>query len=368
MLFRNLSERFGSLGETFRGWLKRQVSWASDNPHESDAKPNQGWRLISVFDRNQYEEEVRYYPVSRWFDALQIARLEGGDSRVSLFHIGPLVDGKRRVRFFRIDDSAAEAAANALFWVPESLPLSLNLSEKEILHINNGSFSYYQSATGGQIEGGVIRSPELFALASGVPSGFRLERLDGRARRDRAISQLAFMSVVDWLLLISPRFWQWVSAIGRPLVIFCLALWLAYFVLVSAYLLGSKTFYERRLQALGTEVETLLESQRRLDGLANKQLGYLSLASQRDSLIPMWRGLAGMWGGGAELRSIKWIDGSVTVRGATLDSMRLLTTLREMEGISNPRFSTAIRAERDLQEFTVEFTGDVAERRKGIVR
>jgi hypothetical protein len=111
------------------------------------------------------------------------------------------------------------------------------------------------------------------------------------------------------------------------------------------------------LLALGPEVGVLLNAQRKLDELGREQQGYAKLQSDFYSVTPTWGAMAETWRAGGVVRSVKWVDGKVTIRAGAPDATVVLKTLSEVDiGLREPVFSSAVREERGLQEFAIDFT------------
>ena len=340
----------------WRQWLDGKVVWLSGTSAPVTADVTR-WALLVIWGRDLYTETHRRYPIARWSDAYQAARLEAADPVRTRFYIGPYVDGYRVISFYQLGAEVPNALVPSLWWFPESLILTARLPLTDVLTVERENVRYFLSSTGSQIAGGLVRSAETFALASGIPGGWTSTVLDAAATRARLLESLPRVSIFAWLYSWSPDIKRWFGTVGKPAAAGLIALLLAYMISVSIYLETAYKWRERSLLALGPEVGVLLDAQRKLDQLGREQTGYAKLQTGFYSVTPTWGAIAETWRSGGVVRSVKWVDGKVTLRAGAPDATVVLRALSEADlSLRDPAFSSAVREERGLQEFAIDFT------------
>jgi hypothetical protein len=344
-----------ALRERWSEWFQSKVVWLTGSA-ELQALSRSRWALLVIWGRDLYSESHRRYPIARWSDAYKAARLEIADSPSTRFHIGPYVDGSRLVSFYQFADGTTVTPTPSLWWLPESLVLTAGLQPTEVLTLERGALRYFLSAAGSQVAGGLVRSAETYALASGIPGGWTSTALDEAATRARLLVGLTRVAPSAWSYSWSPDIKRWVGSIAKPAAAGLIALLLVYMLAVSIYLEAAYRWRERSLLALGPEVGALLDAQRRLDELEREQSGYGKLQTSFYSVTPAWGSIAETWRAGGVVRSVKWVDGKVSLRAGAPDATVVLKTLSETDlGLRDPVFSSAVREERGLQEFAIDF-------------
>jgi hypothetical protein len=250
------------------------VIWVTSEIRDLDDRSARPWSLVAIWGREHYTETAVDHPIAKWSDAVSVARLYRRGRRPLMFHIGPFLDGKRRMSFFELTETAVDLPARALFWVPESLLLSLTCPQDRIFTVERGGSRYFLNSTNAQLAGGLIDSPEKFALAHGMRSGWQELHLEEGAVREQIMVGLPRVPVGTWVLAIGPLAREVSRKVLPPLGVGIVALWLSFLLLSQLYLTVTFELRQRALNRLGDDVSTLLESQRRLDSLVAEQDDY----------------------------------------------------------------------------------------------
>lgn len=359
----NLSSKLANLGFNWRAagqarvaaWLRARVIWITNETHDLDGHAARPWSLVAIWGREHYTETVVDHAIAKWSDAVSVARLYRRGRRPVMFHIGPFEDGKRRISFYELTDAAAALPAQALFWIPESLLLSLICPADCVLTIDRKGTRYFLSAESAQLAGGLINSSAKFALAHGIRSGWHDRQLDESAVRAQMLLALPKVALGAWLSLVGPLARQVLQKVTPPLAAGVAALWLTFMVLAQLYLTVTFELRQRALDRLGSDVSALLESQRKLDILVAEQDDYLEAADRRRSVVPVWAGFNAVWESNGLVRSAKWVDGKVSLNGAGNDATVVLAAISQSDLISKAEFGAAVRQGNNLQEFMVNF-------------
>ena len=344
-----------ALSRRLIAWLRARVIWVTGEIRDLDDRPARPWSLVAIWGREHYTETAVDHPIAKWSDAVSVARLYRRGRRPLMFHIGPFLDGKRRMSFFELTETAVDLPARALFWVPESLLLSLTCPQDRIFTVERGGSRYFLNSTNTQLAGGLIDSPEKFALAHGMRSGWQELHLEEGAVREQIMVGLPRVPVGAWVLAIGPLAREVSRKVAAPLGVGIVALWLSFLLLSQLYLTVTFELRQHSLNQLGDDVSSLLESQRRLDSLVAEQDDYLEVAQKRRSAIPVWEGFNAVWQSGGLVRSAKWVDGKAGLNGAASDATAVLATISQADLISKPEFGAAVRQNNALQEFTINF-------------
>lgn len=336
-------------------WLRARVIWITSDTRDLDGQAPRAWSLLAVWGREHYTETVVEHAIAKWSDAASVARLHRHGRRPVMFHIGPFQDGKRRIFFYELTAAAESFPARALFWLPESMLLSLACAPDCIFTVVRKGTQYFLSSEGTQLSGGLIDSSVNFALARGVRAGWHDRLVDEEAARALILTSLPRVSLATWFSSIGPLAQQVLQKVSVPLVAGVVALWLSFMVLGQLYLSVTFELRQRALDRLGADVSTLLESQRKLDILVAEQDDYLEAAGKRRSVLPVWAGFDAVWKSGGLVRSAKWVDGNVSLNGASNDATTVLAVISKDELASKAQFGAAVRQGNNLQEFMINF-------------
>jgi len=359
----HFSNKFSDVVVTWRAavrgkliaWLRARVIWITSDTRDLDGQAPRAWSLLAVWGREHYTETVVEHAIAKWSDAASVARLHRHGRRPVMFHIGPFQDGKRRIFLYELTDTAASFPARALFWMPESLLLSFACSPDCIFTVARNGTQYFLSSEGTQLSGGLINSSAKFALARGVRAGWHDRLVDEEAARALILTGLPRVSLSSWLSSVGPLAQQVLRKVSAPLVAGVVTLWLSFMLLGQLYLLVTFELRQRALDRLGADVSTLLESQRKLDILVAEQDDYLEAAGKHRSVLPMWAGFDAVWKSGGLVRSAKWVDGTVSLNGASNDATTVLAAISKDELTSEAQFGAAVRQGNNLQEFMINF-------------
>jgi len=315
--------------------------------------------LVAVVGREHYESLHRKYPVRAWGDLARVLRLEFPPAFPGerLFAIGPLVGDEREVEIFRLSQGSPRDRLRALFWVPESFALRSLARSDGVVVVQRDGLEYFLAANGlSTMAGGLIRSPELFALAVGAADTrvaaepVQLPRL--LASITTAIKDF---SVLDWWGFRSPIAADYLGGFIKPASVFAAGAIALYLAAVSTFLWGMESYRSRQLEQLGPEVTTLLAKQRALDLMSAERAGVAELLDSTGSAWPLWEVASTVWRARGIIHSFMLVDDRVTIRCTAPEATEVMTALRALKGVRDVEFESAVRQGMGGQDFSVSF-------------
>jgi len=338
--------------------LKRRIAWLTDERRDLLGTPTAIPALIVVLGREHYTERRRNYPIHSRRDLEAVLAQELAQAPDTLALIGDPEQDKREVSFFELRPGVLEKVGSALWLLPESALLARTLPAGRVASIERDRYRYFLSASGAsQPAGGMVATPELFALAIGLAAGQGALQLDREAAVERLTRGMRALPPSAWLRLRRPSRVRQSQVEWRSVAMVAGAGLAAYLALASGYLLWTRDAREQELEALGAEVETLLAAQRQVDRLAAQRAGLGQVWRDRADTYQMWR-IAGLaWGKGAQLTAIELKDFELTLRGKASVATDVLAALDQAPGVKEAKFSAPVRSGRDgLEEFVISLT------------
>lgn len=247
------------------------------------------------------------------------------------------------------------ALLDAIIWVPETTLLRRTFRDVSFASVNRDGVSYFLAGRhAARLAGGMIKTPEVFALANGL-DGAPSNALSDESEILVSIRRgLALLRLRDLRFLLSPAISRRWSALQRPVIVASATVLIAYLALTSLYFAITQELRSRQLARLGTNVENLLQAQREIDLLGKRRESMMAVLRQRRSTWRVWELPAVTWRQQGGFSSLGWQDGKLTLSGNVPVATDLLETLGNTEGINEPRFSSAVRQESTGQTFSIE--------------
>ena len=345
-------------GGRLHGALLRRIVWLTDQRRDLAGDPSSAAALVAVLGREHYIERRRRYPIHSRRDLEAVLRQELAEAPPTLTLIGEPDQEKREVSFFELRPGVLERVGRAIWLVPESTALAGTLPRGRVASIERDGYRYFVSANGAsQPAGGTVATAELFALAAGLDSGeapLSLGRADLVSRLPQGLRSLPADA---WL-----RFRQPSAGRRRPLewrriaTVAAVAL-ASYLAFASGDLVLTRESREARLEELGPEVDSLLDAQRELDLLAERQAGLDEMLEGRAETYRLWRVVGTAWASGARLSAIELEDFELTLRGSAPAATDVLAALDQSPGVAGARFSAPVRSGKGgLEDFAITLT------------
>lgn len=338
-----------------REWWARRIVWITAQRNVFGEGADQDWTPVVIVGREHYRESKKNYPIRGWRELSAALALEFPAEGVVLSFIDEWRDDRREVTIFELDPNFAAAQQQAVLWIPESLLVSRSLELSQLSDVDRFGLRYFCSKTGvSQLRGGLIRTPESYAMGVGVALIDEPLKLSESELRPLLLAQLLRLPATYWLRALQPGVWSRALQWLRPAAIACGASLLLYLTLFSAYLLGTTKWREYQLQRLGPEVGSLLIVQRNVD-TASKEVELLAGAlKSRPNSYRMWQLASAVWktDGGA-LAGISFLDGEVTIRGSSALATDVLSSIGKLEGFQGAKFGAPVRQFGSREEFTI---------------
>lgn len=343
------------LRERLRHALTRRLVWVTSDRRDFHGTETDVPAFVVVVGREHYDERRQQYPIRSWLELSRILRLERPDASSCLAVIGPVLEDRREVTFFDLHPQFVARSGQAAFWIPESLLLSACAERGQVATVERDGIRYFlaHGATS-QRAGGLVRSPELFAFAGGIPQDNLVVWNEASELRERMRGALGSLDVSVWLRCVSPTIKDFVRAHWKPVAALASITMVAYLVLASVYLQGMNWWRERQIAALGSEVSVLLESQRRSDRLATEQRGAAKVLEGRRPTYFVWRVAAKVWEQGGSFEGLSWSDDQLLLRGRTPNAIELLKTISALPGVEGARFAAPVTDDAGLQSFAIK--------------
>lgn len=341
---------FGRLQKFF---LSRVV-WITRERENLLGDRQDGYAFVAVVGREHYREWRKSYPVYRLLDAWRVARFERRGRSLVLFDICPVHDNHREVIFFEFDSSSGALPYRALFWVPESRVIASALTPPRFAHVRRAQLEYCTGAAGvSQVLGGVVRTPELFSMASGLPADSKVEYHDDQVIRESLVKGIFLFGWRRWASFLGPEVGDYLQKAAQPAALLVALSIASYLGLTSLYLWSAERWRLHELEALGPQVTSLLTIQRRVDSLVAERSGLDSIIEQQRPVWPMWEILSESWRQGAGVTNFALSGGELTLRGQAPEATKVLKGLSELPSVDDARFQSAVRRTGVQEDFTI---------------
>ena len=344
----------GRVVDHFNKLLLSRVVWVTDGRQNLLGSVDSRYALVAVLGREHYREWRKSYPVFRWRDAWRLARFERRGRPLVLFDIGPVRDNHREVIFFELDSSAAKLPCHALLWVPESRVIASSLTSTCFAHVRRRQFEYCAGAWGvSQILGGIVRSAELFSMASGLSTNGKVECHDDQVIREALVRGLPLLGWRRLACFVGPEIGDYLRQAANPAGLLVTLLVAVYLVVTSVYLWSAERWRMRELEQLGPQVTSLLATQRKVDRLVAEREGLDSIIRQRRPVWPVWEVMAEGWRQGAGFTNFSLSEGDLTLRGQAPEATKVLQGISELASVDEARFQSAVRRTGVQEEFII---------------
>jgi len=228
--------------------------------------------------------------------------------------------------------------------IPESRIVALSLPRNSIAAIERGQLRYFVSADSVSLPvGGVVSSIQRFALAVGRSDWAKVVELDARGLRQSIELGLRQLRAADWLAFFKPLMHEKLEINWRPVLNIGLAAVSFYMVIASAYLWVTQGGRERQLAALGSDVESLLQSQDRMTLLSVQQAELAKLINGKTYSYEVWEVVSSAWRKGALIDDISLSGNQMSLRGAAPVATEILAEIRANSHVADVRFTAPVR-------------------------
>lgn len=342
-----------AIGGLRQRFLSR-VIWLTNERRNLNADVTEEYAIVAVIGREHYSERRKKYPISSRTDLARIVALEIGERRGVFARIGPFVDNAREVQFYEVSRVLLAAPPRALIWVPESVVLSVALTDSDVATVCRGDFCYYLSRRGlNQLRGGGIVSPILFRMAAGIP----IYGVDHEFTDDVILASLPTLLTKlqpsDWVTFRSPELDAAVSELWAPMTTAIAALSLVYLLVISAYLSGGIALRKYQIERLGPEVTPLLDAQRKIDSLVVERTAMNRVVDSKLAAWPMWEVAAEVWAGGGAITNLSFRSGDVLIYGTAPSAIKILERVAARKDVAWARFDDGTRQAAGDERFVI---------------
>ncbi len=345
------------VGRGLRSLLESRIVWWTSERRALDGSPAAAAPLVVLLGREHYTERRKVYPIPGFTDLQRVLRLELGPSAEARAVIGPVRDDKRVVSFYDIDTATARQLVGAAWVIPESLVVASTLGEDGVALADRDGLAYFVAGSGESLPAsGTLRSPDMFALAVGLPSVGNAQRLEVSALRDHIWLGLGRMPASAWFgLYRSP-----LSALVVPwrrVGLTAAACLFGYLFIASAWLGIVNRMRTAELQQLGPEVQTLLAARSQLERFTSERKGMRAAIDASPPTYPVWQVVSLALERGAQLTGLSLTGRELTLRGNAPSATDVLEALTKDPQLSNARFTLPVqRLNGNVEEFSLSVT------------
>lgn len=335
--------------------LGARMVWLTDARRDGRGNPSDATVLVAVLGREHYDERRRTYPVASWRDLRRVLRQEPGIAPGTLSIIGPFVEDQREVVFYEPHPGVLERLGRALWVLPESLVLARLLPQDAVANVERDGFRYFLAPDGrSQPVAGAILSPELFLLAVGMDSATRIFDWVPSSPVVNPLRALPRVPLRAWIAGFRGPEAAAEQLPWRALGTLVSAVLVIYLAMASAYLSLTTRAREHALEALGGEVTALLKQQRQVERMSAEKAAIAALLRDRHPAHEPWRIAAVVWGHGARIARLTFVDGVLTVTGNAPAATDVLAALAATPGVAEAKFVAPVRREQaDREEFAI---------------
>lgn len=338
----------------WRAWWLRRTSWMIEalRSFDGDAVPSRVF--VAVVGREHYLESKRRLPIRSWREVVATLDLERSASATRLVNIGSWNGEHREVTVFDFPRGLPAQTSASIFCVPESLLLERSLGPSQVGVVTRGMLTYFVSRDGtSQIKGGLINSPESYAIGVGIPSNGEVRKFDVDTLTELLPSQLSSLAMAEWVTLIRPGLREQILSWLRPAALASAAISIGYLIVVSSYLLGMSAFRERQITQLGPEVGSLLALQREVGAAKQESESWAMVARAKPQSHRVWESAALVWGLGGTLSALTLSDRKLMIQGTVPVATDLLGALTKLPSFEGAKFAAPVRKVGDREEFSI---------------
>lgn len=327
-------------------------------------KAEQPGRII-IISRLHYQEFVQHYPVAGLSELKQVLKTEFQHRNNVIHYIAPL-DGQRRAvcSIVIADDIVSQFKHNCIL-IPETLLLwqaikaDKSVTQPRVYQATafTGYFLYCADTVPvSQRINSFCADFPAFVLNNGISDLARCEIVPDNQYANRLVKALAttLPMLPRLALLRRPS----LSAVKLPLKAMAFtagAIVLVYMLLVAGYYQYSLQQRQADIAELGSEINQLLDTQQQLqntqtqaDKLLQQQAGKNYSAHLWQVLIPLLENDSSL-----SLQNIATENSRIILRGQASKATAVLTELQASELVSDARFDTSVRRQRDKDIFVI---------------
>jgi hypothetical protein len=349
--FRELFERFRfRIAEA----LQTRVAWWAG----SDTAPGEGSRVpwVAIIGREHYLESIERVPSTSWYQLRLAFKLRASEGAFQLFFIGPVEEGYRVVRCFRVLNNIPAFVSNAWFWLPETLALDHSLDGARVFDVDRlGSRYFLVPKKGSQMLGAMMASTEIFLLANGIPDR-PTEKIQGRDVLLLALRGIPRIPASAWVNLIGPKKIQGLVTQLRPLAVILLFVVFSYMAVSTAYLVALNSFRDSQIQQLDDGVDLLLQKQRDIDRMSTEYQSLYRLVDGRVVTYSAWDYVKPIWDSGGLFSGLSVRPGAIVVRGSAKSATEVLEKIASMKSTKAAKFDSPVRDDMGRQSFSIMVT------------
>lgn len=345
----------------FRQRFKRQVVWLTDARRDLLGSPTTRSCLLIVVGREHYSERRKDYPIRSSRDLAQVLRHELSGIPGTIALIGREMDGGREVTFFELQKDVVGRLGRSLLWVPESFLVAARLRSGTVAVVDRDGFRYFLSDTGVSLPaGGAISDEARFALAIGLDEDCTKTTVNRDGVNGLIWDSLSSIRLSRWRQIVRPAIKlappiQWPRMAISAAVIVC-----AYMLASSAYLGAVEKRRLAELDALGPDLEMLLQMRSTISELMVQQHALAEVLNGKVYSYDLWKIVAAVWANGALIKDVSLSGEELTIKGIAPNATDVLAAVDEAWAASGARFTAPVRRDSsggDSFSITLTLTG-----------
>ncbi|MFD2168190.1 hypothetical protein ACFSJY_18180 [Thalassotalea euphylliae] len=327
-----------------------EITKIASNDYVNNSKSASDILPCLVVNRRYYSEELVSFPITEMAQLQKVLKLRYSQENYSFF-IAKVEDSVTWVNVWQFHDTVPLAH----FRIPESLLVAQALNEKAVVTLENETNCFIAKVgTGCQstLSTRLINKSDIFATSIGFGSEFELSTISHQEFVGSIPSRLQKMKLKAALSCFKPVRTAITSNTIISYFTYPVALILAYYLFLSAYLFSSNYSVNYELEEYTDSISEALSEQSKYDDRKSRLNDLKSLFEQYQLTYKMWHPIEQALQFG-ELKSIRNVQGRTVIRGSTESAVLLLEALAKLPQVLEAKFDSPTRTVRGKEQYVI---------------
>ncbi len=326
---------------------------------EKQAPQDEKAKALYIVSRQHYQELVKQYPIESERELRKVLAQEHPADN-SVFHlIAPAREQKRSVTTYRLKSGVTDNVKHWAVILPESLLVGLALPETAVAEVESPGGNFFIARFQGQVrshlKNSLCRDLNQFKILTGMPEEIVPLQISALQLQTYLQSGIEKLSLRHWLSLF---FLPKKSAVSvfklKPLLSIITVIVVGYMAAASFYLQSSIDHYDHALQALGQEIDVLLDQQQKTEQRQQDALKLQTQFSTNYKTAQLWLTVGQLLSvQDIELQGISFQDGRLTVRGRAPSATKVLESFSASRDFHDARFDASVSRQDNLEFFVI---------------
>ncbi|WP_258807321.1 hypothetical protein [Pseudidiomarina sp. CB1] len=360
----NIVQRLGAQLKQMLWRVDAAEQWFRGENNTAVAAPT-GRVPLLVLARDLYSETWEQFNIRSQRAVRNILSLRD-DAASTMYFIGSLHDGQRQVLRIRLTEQGQQLRSKGWVVLPESLVLSAALEPGFYQVTASRNYYLFKTSETWQtvVSSALIRSAETAKLAIGAPSKQSLQILEGQALQQRlaeGVRKLGLATVQQgWQKSASDQPFPW-----RQTLVLSGATLVCYGLLSTGYLQFQRWSMERDLQAINSEVSTLIQRQDELQRARERIETLQRHQTNWQAVNQFWQTYRLIEQNNVELSFLRGDYTQFMLSGIAGEALPFLQQLNQAPMVASADFDAPVRANGNRQRFIIEYTAAAPPRERG---